>query len=60
MPPLKPTTWLLWFGPFVLLAAGLATWLVVLRGRRASATRANAEPSAAAAARARALLDGQE
>ncbi len=33
-PPVKETTWLLWFGPFILLAGGLATWYVVLRRRR--------------------------
>jgi cytochrome c-type biogenesis protein CcmH len=32
-PPVKPLTYLLWFGPFLLLAAGLAVWLVVLRRR---------------------------
>jgi cytochrome c-type biogenesis protein CcmH len=34
-PPLKSTTWLLWFGPAVLLVGGLATlYLVLLRRRR--------------------------
>ncbi len=33
-PPVKETTWLLWFGPFILLAGGLATWYLVLRRRR--------------------------
>jgi cytochrome c-type biogenesis protein CcmH len=33
-PPVKPTTWLLWGGPFVLLAAGLAGLIVFLRKRR--------------------------
>jgi cytochrome c-type biogenesis protein CcmH len=34
-PPLKATTWLLWFGPAVLLVGGLATlYLVLLRRRR--------------------------
>ena len=32
-PPLKPTTWLLWLGPFVLLAVGLATLVVQLKRR---------------------------
>lgn len=33
-PPVKPTTWLLWGGPFVLLAAGLAGLIAFLRKRR--------------------------
>jgi len=34
-PPLKSSTWLLWFGPAVLLVGGLATlYLVLLRRRR--------------------------
>lgn len=34
-PPLKSTTWLLWFGPGVLLVGGLAAlYLVLLRRRR--------------------------
>src|SRR5437016_6804213 len=32
-PPLKATTWLLWFGPGVLLAGGVAVLLLVLRHR---------------------------
>ncbi len=32
-PPVKPTTWLLWFGPFVLLAFGVAALVVFLRRR---------------------------
>ena len=34
-PPLKRSTWLLWFGPFVLLAAGLALLFARLRARQA-------------------------
>ena len=30
-PPLKAATWLLWFGPFLFLAAGVAALLLVLR-----------------------------
>jgi len=33
-PPVKSTTWLLWFGPGVLLLGGLATLVVVLRRRQ--------------------------
>jgi cytochrome c-type biogenesis protein CcmH len=32
-PPVKPTTWLLWGGPFVLLVAGIAVLVVYLRRR---------------------------
>ena len=32
-PPLKATTWLLWFGPGVLLAGGVAVLVLVLRHR---------------------------
>ena len=32
-PPVKPTTWLLWGGPFVLLAVGLAALVNFLRKR---------------------------
>lgn len=32
-PPVKPTTWLLWIGPFVLMIAGLAVLVVYLRRR---------------------------
>jgi cytochrome c-type biogenesis protein CcmH len=52
-PPVKPLTWILWFGPFALLAGGVATWWVVLRRR----ARAVAFGDAAGEARARAILD---
>jgi len=32
-PPVKPTTWLLWAGPFLLMAVGIAVLLVYLRRR---------------------------
>ena len=57
VPPLKPTTWLLWLGPFTLLAGGGVLWWLVLR-RRARAQR-ELPPSDASAA-VRALLDGEE
>ena len=52
-PPVKPITWMLWFGPFALLAAGGATWWVVLRRR----ARAAPFRDTAGDARARAILD---
>ena len=53
-PPVKPTTWLLWFGPFALLAGG-AIGLVAYLRRRAGRI-APAELSAEQRAAARALL----
>ncbi|MDP2825679.1 MAG: cytochrome c-type biogenesis protein CcmH [Sulfuritalea sp.] len=32
-PPMKPTTWLLWGGPFLLLAGGVAALITFLRRR---------------------------
>ena len=32
-PPVKATTWLLWFGPFLLLAGGAAAWWTISRRR---------------------------
>ena len=32
-PPVKPTTWLLWAGPFLLLAGGVAALIAFLRRR---------------------------
>jgi len=54
-PPLKPTTWLLWGGPFVLLAGGLAALIAFLR-RRATEIAAP-ELSEEEHRRAAALLD---
>ncbi len=56
-PPLRRDTWLLWAGPFVLLAAGLAALVLVLR-RRQAAVSGPAPPDPEALARARALLGG--
>ncbi len=33
-PPIKPTTWLLWFGPFVLVVLGLIILVRVIRSTR--------------------------
>lgn len=64
-PPVKGTTWLLWFGPFILLLGGGAVWWLIARHRSrrddddgspppASGPDATAESGVA---RARALLD---
>jgi cytochrome c-type biogenesis protein CcmH len=55
-PPVKPITWMLWFGPFALLAGGGAIGWVVLRRRARAATAGDA----AGEARARALLDDND
>ncbi|MCC6380339.1 MAG: cytochrome c-type biogenesis protein CcmH [Burkholderiales bacterium] len=58
-PPVKATTWLLWFGPFLLLAGGALVWLAIVRRRRAVAVAPSpaTQESGDALARARALLD---
>ena len=70
-PPMQRNTWLLWFGPFGLLALGAGVWFVLQRQRRATpaggATVENAGAAgvsggptgAAEIDRARRLLDGQ-
>lgn len=58
-PPVRESTWLLWFGPFLLLGGGIVAWLAIVRRRRRGSV-AEAEADAAspdAAARAKALLD---
>ena len=39
-PPVRPATWLLWFGPALLLVAGAAVVVVVVRRRSAQAPAA--------------------
>jgi cytochrome c-type biogenesis protein CcmH len=56
-PPLKGTTLLLWFGPLLLLAAGVIALFYRLARRRPSA---DAPLAPADAERARRLLEGQE
>ena len=46
-PPVKSTTWLLWFGPALMLLAGFGTLVVVMRRRaRASAEQFEADDPA--------------
>lgn len=40
-PPVRPSTWLLWFGPGLVLLGGLAAVVVVVRRRGAQAPAAN-------------------
>jgi cytochrome c-type biogenesis protein CcmH len=58
-PPVKSTTWLLWFGPFALLAAGLGLLALKLKRR---AGEAESEPDLAPEdlQRARSLLKDPE
>jgi len=56
-PPVKPVTYLLWFGPFLLLATGVAAWWVLVHRRTRAAADSGAPGETAAAARARVLLD---
>ena len=58
-PPVKPTTWLLWFGPPGLLVAGGAAILLAWRRRRADALARPLPLSAAEQARlARLMKEG--
>jgi cytochrome c-type biogenesis protein CcmH len=70
-PPVKSHTYLLWFGPFILLGIGAAVAFVVARRRRlvvaspaaptAASSHSNPQDASHSAshARARALLDGE-
>ena len=57
-PPLKPGTWLLWFGPFVILLLGALAVVVYFRRQRAAAA---APPALSEEEEARLgrLLDGE-
>jgi len=44
-PPVKPTTWILWFGPFAFLLGGGLIWFVVLRRRRRGGSDDNPLPA---------------
>jgi len=61
-PPVKPITWMLWFGPFALLSGGAFVWWMVLRRRERSTAAAPAasEADIAAEKRARKLLDDRD
>lgn len=49
-PPVKPTTWLLWGGPFLLLAGGLAGLVLFVRRRRNTSAALSPEEQREAAA----------
>jgi cytochrome c-type biogenesis protein CcmH len=54
-PPVKITTWLLWFGPFLFLVVGVAALMIRVKKRAADAELSDAEKQRAAA-----LLDASE
>jgi cytochrome c-type biogenesis protein CcmH len=58
-PPLKAATWLLWFGPFLLLALGLLALVLKLRQKPAPPESPSAAEQAELA-QAAALLTGQQ
>lgn len=58
-PPVKNTTWVLWFGPFILLLVGIAVLFAKLRSRSRQMASA-AGLSEADHERAQALLQEQE
>ncbi|MEQ1682024.1 MAG: cytochrome c-type biogenesis protein [Burkholderiaceae bacterium] len=49
-PPVKPSTWLLWGGPFLLLAGGLAGLVLFVRRRRDTSAALSPEEQREAAA----------
>lgn len=51
-PPVQGNTWLLWFGPFLLLLLGAVLWRRIQRRTMLSATAATAAASASSAASA--------
>jgi cytochrome c-type biogenesis protein CcmH len=57
-PPLKPVTWFLWLGPFVLLAAAFAALMIYTRRRAKLAGTDDAPLTADEQARAAKLLLG--
>ena len=59
-PPLKGTTFLLWFGPFVLLLAGIAALVVYLRRRNRRVVEAVPALSAEEQRKVEALLGNAE
>ncbi len=59
-PPVARYTWLLWFGPFVLLGGGLIVWMIMTARRRQGSDSATPSISKAEQQRAQALLRGDE
>jgi len=55
-PPVRPGTWLLWFGPFAVVLIGIA--IIVWRVRRRVAVAVNPELSPDEEARLRNIVNG--
>ena len=58
-PPVKPSTWLLWFGPFAILLIGAVAVFVYFRRQRRAATTPPAALSRDEEARLARLLDAK-
>lgn len=56
-PPLSAKTWLLWFGPLVLVVVGLLALLIAVRGRWRRATTESGEMQSAVHEQVQQLLD---
>jgi cytochrome c-type biogenesis protein CcmH len=57
-PPVKPTTWMLWFGPFILLIGGIVVLVRVVRRNQRSSAAPEMDP--AQRAKAQSLLQDSE
>lgn len=58
-PPVRPSTWLLWFGPFAILLIGAVAVVVYFRRQRTAATTPPAALSRDEEARLARLLDAE-
>lgn len=59
-PALSSRTWLLWFGPGILLASGFVVLALIVRRRRGAATQGNPELSADERERLAKLLEKEQ
>jgi cytochrome c-type biogenesis protein CcmH len=59
-PPVKPVSWMLWFGPFALLVGGGAVWWVVLRRRWRASGGTTTDADVERQEKARKLLDDKD
>ncbi len=58
-PPVKSTTWLLWFGPFLFLVLGICALIIKLVRRTSTATLSEADKQRAAALLGNAVNDNK-
>jgi len=59
-PPMKPVTYLLWFGPIIIMLLGVGVVIVFFRGQRAAAAPPPPDLSVEEAARLKRLLEEGE